>query len=111
MNSNNSNSKENSEVKRNAQMQENTSSSVIAAIRMGYNGHEKHIDAWGFEKEFLTEKVNLAKEISIQAFDSGEKILPPSISNKIRANTIRRMTETAIEVRRREKQKDNTMQK
>lgn len=107
MNSNNS--KENSEVKRNAQVPEKI---VIAAIQMMYNEHEKDINALGFKKELLTENENSAKEISIPAFDSGEYVvtLPQSLLNEMAANGKRRMTPSAV--RKREKQrKDNSMQK
>ena len=115
-NINSQDSQENSEVRRNAQMQENTSSSeIITAVHMMYNEHEKVINAWGFGKEFPTEKEkNPAEEICIPAFDSRENevVLSQLISNKIKANRNRRMTKTAIEVRKMENQRnDNSMQK
>ena len=114
-NINSQDSQENSEVRRNAQMQENTSSSEITAIHMIYNEHEKDINARGLRKDFLiANEINPAEEIYIQAFDSRENevILPQSISNEIKANRNRRMTKTAIEVRKMEKQRnDNSMQK
>lgn len=110
-NINSQDSQENSEVRRNAQMPEKI---VIAAIQMMYNEHEKDINALGFKKELLTENENSAKEISIPAFDSGQHVvtLSQSLLNKMAANRIRRVTETVIEVKKRENQKkDNTMQK
>ena len=114
-NINSQDSQENSEVRRNAQMQENTSSAKIAAVHMIYNEHEKYINARGFEKEFPTEKEkNPAEEIYIQAFDSRENEVGLSLSslNEMEANRDRRMTRTAIEVRKMKKQRiDNSMQK
>lgn len=119
MNSNNINSQdsqENSEVRRKAQMQENTSSSEITAIHIIYNEKEKEkekgINATGIRKGLITaNEINPKEEVYIPAFDSRENevILPQSISNEIKANRNRRITKTAIEVRKREK--DNTMQK
>lgn len=108
MNSNNS--KENSEVKRNAQVPEKI---VIAAIQMMYNEHEKDINALGFKKELLTENENSAKEISIPAFDSGEHVvtLPQSLLNEMAANRDRRVTEEAINRKMKKQRYDNTMQK
>lgn len=123
MNSNNINSQENSEVRRNAQMQENTSPAEITAIHIIYNEHEKEkgistrgrINARGLRKDLIiANEINPAEEIYIPAFDSRENevILPQSISNEIKANRNRRITKTAIDVRKRENQrKDNTMQK
>lgn len=112
-NINSQDSQENSEVRRNAQMQENTSSSEITAIHMIYNEHEKDINARGLRKDFIiANEINPAEEIYIQAFDSREVVLPQLISNAIKANRNRRMTKTAIEVRKMEKQRiDNSMQK
>lgn len=108
MNSNNS--KENSEVKRNAQVPEKI---VIAAIQMMYNEHEKDINALGFKKELLTENENSAKEISIPAFDSGEHVvtLPQSLLNEMAANRDRRVTEEARKRKMKKQRYDNTMQK
>ena len=115
MNSNNINSQDNSEVRRNAQMLENTTSSEITAIHMIYNENEKNINARGLRKDFIiANEINPKEEVFIQAFDSRENevILPQSISNEIKANRNRRMTKTAIEVRRRENQRnENSMQK
>ena len=115
MNSNNNNSQENSEVRRNVQMPENTRPSEITAIHIIYNEKEKNINARGLRKDFIIAKeINSAEEICIPAFDSRENevILPQSTSNEIKANRNRRITKTAIEVRKRENQrKDNTMQK
>lgn len=111
-NINSQDSQENSEVRRNAQMPEKI---VIAAIQMMYDEHEKDINARGFEKEFPTEKEkNPAEEIYIQAFDSRENEVGLSLSslNEMEANRDRRMTRTAIEVRKMKKQRiDNSMQK
>lgn len=118
MNSNNINSQdsqENPEVRGNAQMQENTSSSEITAIQMIYDANKEHINARGLRKDFIiANEINPKEEVYIPAFDSRENevILPQSISNEIKANRNRRITKTAIEVRKRENQrKDNTMQK
>ena len=116
MNSNNINSQENSEARRtNSQMLENTEPSEITAINMIYNENEKNINARGLRKDFIiAEELNPATEVFIQAFDSRENevILPQLISNEIKANRNRRITKTAIAVRRRENQRtDNSMQK
>lgn len=109
MNSNNINSQENSEVRRNAQMQENTSPAEIN------NEKEKNMNARGLRKDFIiANEINPKEEVSIPAFDSRKnKVeLPPSSFYEIEANRKRRMSNTAIEVRKRENQrKDNTMQK
>lgn len=114
-NINSQDSQENSEVRRNAQMQENTSSSEITAIHMIYNEHEKDINARGLRKDFLiANEINPAEEIYIQAFDSRENEVVLSLSslNEMEANRDRRMTRTAIEVRKMKKQRiDNSMQK
>lgn len=112
MNSNNINSQENSEVRRKAQMPE---SSEITAIHIIYNEKEKDINATGLRKDFIiANEINPAEEVYIPAFDSSKNklVLSPSSFYEIEANRERRMTETAIKVRKREKQrKDNTMQK
>ena len=114
-NINSQDSQENSEVRRNAQMQENTSSSEITAIHMIYNEHEKDINARGLRKDFIiANEINPAEEIYIQAFDSRENevVLPPSSLNEMEANRNRRMTEEAIKIRKMKKQRiDNSMQK
>lgn len=113
-NINSQDSQENSEVRRNAQMQENTSSSEITAIHMIYNEHEKDINARGLRKDFIiANEINPAEEIYIQAFDSGEHVvtLPQSLLNEMAANRDRRVTEEARNRKMKKQRYDNTMQK
>lgn len=104
---NSQDSQENSEVRRNAQIE-------ITAIDMIYN-NEHEINARGFRKDFLiANKINPEKEICIPASDSGENevvVLPQSISNAIKANRNRRMTDKAIKDRMKKQRIDNSMQK
>lgn len=86
----------------------------ITAINMLYNENEKEIVATGLKKDFIVlDNPNFNQEIELQAFDSkaNEVILPTSLSNQIKANRNRRLTKTAIAVKRNEAKNQDSRQK